>query len=368
MSNQWRYAFDIWRDKSGERSDSRNREFPMIDRFTSMTAFVKVVEAGSFASAAAALDLSGPMVGKHVRAIEDRLGVRLLNRTTRRMHLTEAGRAYYDRCRALLAELEAADAHAASEATEPRGRLRVTMPVLFGRHCAAPVLLELARRYPGIELDLSFNDRIVDLGEDGFDLSIRTGTLTSIAATMSRCVARQPMVVCASPAYLARHGHPDSVEALTSHEAVVYSRSGRPRAWLFPQDGAPPLSVLPRHRLRLDDLDAIADAAAAGLGLAWLPGWLIRDRVQQGRLVTLLPGQPRFLYDCHALWPQTPHLPRKVRLALDALAAALPARMICPSELSAQPPADEAGREPAPLAAVGACATVTGDLAVGAEA
>jgi DNA-binding transcriptional LysR family regulator len=299
----------------------------MIDRFTSMAVFVRAVEAGSFAAAAAALGLSGPMVGKHVRSLEDRLGVRLLNRTTRRMHLTEAGRAYYDRCRVVLAEVEAADAHAASEARELRGRLRVTMPVHFGRHCAAPVLLEFARRHPGLELHLSFNDRLVDLGDDGFDLAIRTGSLPSIAATMSRCVARQPMVVCASPAYVERHGCPATVEAVASHEAVVYSRSGRPRPWLFPQEGAPPLEVLPRHRLRFDDLDAIADAAAAGMGLAWLPNWIVRDRLQQGRLVMLLAGQPTFLYDCHALWPQTPHLSRKVRLALDALAAELPARM-----------------------------------------
>ncbi|TIV10320.1 MAG: LysR family transcriptional regulator, partial [Mesorhizobium sp.] len=127
-----------------------------MDRLTSMAVFVKTVDLGSFAAAAAALDLSGPMVGKHVRFLEERLGVRLINRTTRRQSLTDFGRAYYERCRLVLAEAEAADALAADQLSEPRGKLRVIMPVHFGRRCVAPILLELAQRYPALELDLSF--------------------------------------------------------------------------------------------------------------------------------------------------------------------------------------------------------------------
>lgn len=148
-----------------------------MDRLTSMAVFVKAVDLGSFAAASEALDLSGPMVGKHVRFLEERLGVRLINRTTRRQSLTEFGRAYYDRCRVILAEAEAADALAADQLSEPRGRLRVTMPALLGRRCVAPILMEFARKYPRLELELSFGDRIVDLAEDGYDLAIRTGTL-----------------------------------------------------------------------------------------------------------------------------------------------------------------------------------------------
>ncbi|MBR0645416.1 LysR family transcriptional regulator [Plastoroseomonas hellenica] len=298
-----------------------------MDRLTSMAVFVKAVDLGSFAAAAAALGLSGPMVGKHVRFLEDRLGMRLLNRTTRRQTLTEFGRAYYERCRVVLAEAEAADALAADQLAEPRGRLRVTMPVLFGRRCVAPVLLDLARRHPALELDLSFSDRVADLAEDGCDLAIRTGALEDRAGVMARRVARQRMIVCASPAYLDRHGRPRRVEDLAAHQAILYSRSGRPGPWLFPRDGEPPAAVTPVSRFRLDDLDAIADAAAAGMGLAWLPSWLVRDRIQAGALVPLLPDQPEFLYDGHALWPQTPHLPLKVRVAIDALAAALPGFM-----------------------------------------
>lgn len=295
-----------------------------MDRLTSIAVFVKAVDLGSFAAAAAVLDLSGPMVGKHVRFLEERLGVRLLNRTTRRQSLTEFGRAYYERCRVILAEAEAADALAADQLAEPRGRLRVTMPVLFGRRCVAPVLLKLARQYPALELDLSFSDRVADLAEDRYDLAIRTGKLEDQGGVIARRVARQRMVVCASPAYLRKHGRPRRIEDLGRHQAIVYRRSGPPLPWLFPRDGQPPAELTPVNRLRFDDLDAIADAAAAGMGLAWLPRWLIRERIEAGALVPLLPNQPDFLYDSYALWLQTPHLPLKIRVAVDALAAALP--------------------------------------------
>jgi len=293
-----------------------------------MAVFVKAVDLGSFAAASAALELSGPMVGKHVRFLEERLGVRLINRTTRRQSLTEFGQAYYERCRLVLAEAEAADALAADQLSEPRGRLSVTGPTHFGRHCVAPILLQLARQYPTLELDLSFNDRIADLTEDGHDLAIRTGDLADKAGVNARRVARQHMVVCAAPSYLDQHGRPRQIAELGGHQAIAYRRSGPVRPWLFPREGQAPAEVMPASRLRLDDLDAIADAAVAGMGLAWLPSWLIRERLQAGTLVRLLPDQPAFPYDAHALWLQTPRLPLKIRLAVDALAAGLPRFMM----------------------------------------
>lgn len=299
-----------------------------MDRLESMAVFVRAVDLGSFAAAAVALDLSGPMVGKHVRFLEERLGVRLLNRTTRRQSLTDFGRAYYERCRVVLAEAEAADALAADQFSEPRGKLRVTMPAHFGRHCVTPILLQLARQYPMLELDLSLSDRFADLAEDGFDLAIRTGALDDKAGVIARRVARQGMVVCAAPAYLQRHAEPRRIEDLADHQAIVYRRLGQVvQPWLFVREGQAAQELIPAGRLRLDDLDAIADAAAEGMGLAWLPYWLARERIQAGALVALLSDQPRYLYDCHALWLQTPHLPLKVRLAVDALAAALPKSM-----------------------------------------
>ncbi|WP_137043720.1 LysR family transcriptional regulator [Pseudolabrys sp. FHR47] len=295
-----------------------------MDRLTSMAVFVKAVDLGSFSAAATALDLSGPMVGKHIRFLEERLGGRLLNRTTRRQHLTDFGRAYYERCRVVLAEADAADALAADQLGEPHGRLRVTMPVHFGRRCVAPVLLELARRHPRLELELSLSDRIADLAEGSFDLAIRTGHLADQSSVIARRVARQRMIVCASPAYLDAHGAPRSLDDVGAHQAIVYRRSGPVSAWLFPRENQPPREVRPLHRLRLDDLDAIADAASVGMGLAWLPSWLVRDRLQDGTLVELLADEPGYPYEVYALWLQTPHMPMKLRLAIDELTAALP--------------------------------------------
>jgi DNA-binding transcriptional LysR family regulator len=297
-----------------------------MDRLTSMAVFVKAVDLGSFAAAADALALSAPMVGKHVRFLEERLGVRLINRTTRRHSLTDLGRDYYERCRGVLAAAEAADAMAADQQSEPQGRLRVAMSVHFGRHCVAPILLALAKRHPKLELDLFFSDRLIDLADGEYDLAIRTGSLEDSSDVTARRLARQRMVVCAAPSYVKRHGRPKGIVDLATHPAIVYRRSARISPWLFQREGARPIEIVPAGRLRLDDLDAIADAAVAGMGLAWLPSWLVRDRIASGALVTLLPKEPAYLYDATALWLHTPHLPLKVRVAIDALAAELPKR------------------------------------------
>ncbi|WP_255650894.1 LysR substrate-binding domain-containing protein [Cupriavidus sp. DB3] len=190
-----------------------------------------------------------------------------------------------------------------------------------------PILLDLARQYPALELELSFSDRLIDLAEDGYDLAIRTGSLQDRADTIARRVGRQRMIVCASPAYLGRQGEPQSIDDLRQHHAIVYRRSGPVAPWLFPSEDGRPVELRPTGRLMLDDLDAIADAATEGMGVAWLPYWLVRDRIHAGALLQLLPNEPTFLYDAYALWLRTPHLPRKVRLAVDALAADLPRLM-----------------------------------------
>lgn len=298
-----------------------------MDRLTSMGVFVKAVDMGSFAAAADDLGISAPMVGKHVRSLEERLGVRLLNRTTRRQSLTDFGRAYYERCRSIIREVDAADDLAADHQAAPRGRLRVSVPVHFGRQCAAPVLMDLARKYTALELEVSFSDRLTDLAEDGFDLVVRTGHPEDHAGIVARRIARQRMIVCASPSYLAGHGTPANVAELNGHAAVVYRRSGPIAPWLFPDGNGQVREFLPNGRFRFDDLAAIADAVAAGAGLGWLPSWLVRDRVRTGALVELLPGQPWHPYDVFALWLRTPHLPLRTRAAVEALAAELPHRV-----------------------------------------
>lgn len=298
-----------------------------MDRLTSMAVFVRAADLGSFAAAADELGLSATMVGKHVRFLEQRLRVQLINRTTRRQTLTEFGRTYYERCRSILAEADAADALATDQLHALHGRLRITAPVHFGRHCVLPVLLDLMQDYPDLELDLSFSDRLLDLAEDGYDLAIRTGTLEPYPGLVARRVASQAMAVFAAPGYLARRGRPATLDELHTHEALVYRRTGPVPPWLFPRDGQAPVEVRLPNRIRLDDLDAIADATAAGTGIAWLPRWLVRERVRTGALVELFPGQPSYMYDVHALWLQAPHVARRIHVTVDALAAALPGMM-----------------------------------------
>lgn len=296
-----------------------------MDRLTSMAVFVKAVELGSFASAAEALGLSAPMVGKHVRFLEDRLGVRLINRTTRRQSLTEIGLQYYERCRLILAEAAAADALASTQLAEPRGRLRVTAPVHFGRHCVMPILMALANRFPDLQLDLSLTDRLVDLAEESFDLAVRTGNPGNQAGVVGRRVARQRMVACGAPTYIKANGPPNTIDDLTSQSGVVYRRPGIVPPWQFPSaaDGTS-IDVLPAYRIMMDDLAAIADAVADGAGLAWLPSWLVKERLEAGLLVELLPEQSGYSYDVFALWLSTPAMLPKVRVVVDALASELP--------------------------------------------
>lgn len=297
----------------------------MSDRLTGVSVFVEAVEADSFSEAAKRLNLSRSAVGKTIARLEDRLGARLFHRTTRSQMLTEDGQAFYERCLKALDELRAGEAMLESGRKEVAGRLRVSMPVLFGRRCAAPILLRLAAEHPKLELDLNFTDSRVDVVEDGFDLAIRNGPLGEWPGLMARRIAHQRMTVCASPAYLDAHGHPASRDDLMDHTAIMYARSGRVRSWLFPVDGGPDVEIQPRSRMRFDDLEMIADATSAGLGLCWLPCWLVHDRVEAGTLVRLFKNEPRLSFDCYAVWPKTPHLPLRVRLAIDALAAELPA-------------------------------------------
>lgn len=296
----------------------------MRDSLDGVDIFVAAVESGSFASAAERLHLTRSAVAKTIARIEARLEVRLFHRTTRSQSLTEDGQLYYERCARALEELRAGEAALDSGRREASGRLRVSVPVLFGRRCVAPVLARLAADHPRLELDLSFSDRPVDVIEDGFHLAIRNGEIAEGDGLMTRTISLQRMTVCAAPGYLATRGRLETLEDLESHTGIVYGRAGRIRTWQFPVGDRQVREATPPSRLRFDDLEAIADAAEAGHGLAWLPCWLIRERVRAGLLVPLLETVPRLVFRTHALWPEAPHLPLRVRLAIDALAAALP--------------------------------------------
>lgn len=295
------------------------------DLLADLPVFVAAAEAGGFAAAASRLNLTRSAVGRTIARLEGRLGVRLFHRTTRSLALTEDGQAFFEHGRRALDEMQVATAMLDSGRREVVGRLRVSMPLLFGRRCVAPILIRMLDDHPKLEIDLNFNDRLVDVVEDGFDLVVRNGPLQDWPGLAGRRVAHQHMRVCAAPAYLDAAGVPQRLADLMHHRAVLYGRPARVRSWLFPRRDGPPDEITPPSRMRFDDLGAIRDAALDGHGLAWLPCWLIRDDVAARRLTTVLDHLPSHVFDTHALWPRTPHLPLRVRLAIDALAATLPA-------------------------------------------
>jgi DNA-binding transcriptional LysR family regulator len=292
---------------------------------TGIAAFVQAAEAGNFTEAAKRMHLSRSAVGKTVARLEERLGVRLFHRTTRQQSLTEDGQAFYERCVRALSELEAAEAALDSGRREPRGCLRVTAPVLFGRHCVAPVLFRLARKHPQLELEVAFSDHLIDLVEEHFDLAVRIGGLPDSASLAARRLGTQRMAICAAPSYLARHGRPASIEDFEHHDGIVYSRAGHGKRWSVTGPDGHTHDLRVKARLRLDDVQSIVDAAVSGAGLAWLPCWMFARQLRAGELELVMDSDRVLATEIHAVWPRALHLPSKTRLAIDALAAEIPA-------------------------------------------
>lgn len=271
--------------------------------------------------------MSRSAVGKSIARLEERLGVRLFHRTTRSQRLTDNGALFYERCLRALEEIRGAESQLETGKHQVSGRLRVAMPVLFGRQCIAPLLIELAQEHPGLELEMSFSDRIVDLVEEGFDMAVRNGTLADSAVLVARRLGVHRMVLCAAPDYLIKNGQPQSVDDLRQYTAINYTRAGRVLPWqLMDYDGTS-RTFIPRSSLNMDDLQAICDAALAGHGIAWLPCWMVIKEIHQGNLVPLFKQAPDVRFDVHAVWQQTPHLPLRVRIAIDMLVKRLPAVM-----------------------------------------
>ncbi|NKJ36568.1 DNA-binding transcriptional LysR family regulator [Rhizobium sp. SG570] len=285
--------------------------------------FVCAVESAGFSEAGRRLNLSRSSVGRAVARLEADLKVRLFDRTTRHQNVTADGQMFYEHCQRAITELRSVEAAFDSGLKVPRGKLRVSMPVLFGRMCVAPVLRDLAKENPELELELNFSDRKVDLLEDGFDLAIRNGSPGNGAGIRIRRIGQEETMLYASPAYIEARGEPGTVSELAFHDAVTYGRSGRVQSWTLEQEGTV-LEFNPRSRFRFDDIDAIADAVADGLGLAWLPYWLVQKRVESGELVRVMPQMSSHVSEVWAVWPEGPHLPTRVRSAIDALAGALP--------------------------------------------
>ena len=291
-----------------------------MDRFEAYRVFSQVVELGSFSKAADHLGLSATAASRHVAELETHLQTRLLNRTTRRISLTESGRAFHERCVQLLADLEEAEQEASRAAVVPRGTIKLTSAVNFGVRHLAPAIAEFLAAHREVRFDVSLSDRIVDLVEEGFDLGIRIG-----AAGAEHIVARKfgetRLVPCAAPAYLAAHGAPQSPDDLERHNCFTYEYVTPKNVWRFRDPAGGERSVRVRGSLHSNNGDLLAEVAARGAGIVFEPAFIVGPDVRAGRLVPLLQDYVPAPVPIYAVYPSRKHLSAKVRLFVDFLIA-----------------------------------------------
>jgi DNA-binding transcriptional LysR family regulator len=288
-----------------------------IDRMKDISVFVHVAEAKSFTAAAERIGLSRSAVGKSIVRLEDRLGVRLLQRTTRSVSLTGEGAAFHERCVRLLADLDEAEMAMLSHSQAPRGRLRLDLPVSFGRLHVLPILNDFMRKWPEISVSASFGDRYVDLIDEGVDLAIRIGG-SEDSRLMTRLLAPHRLVTCASPSYFASRSPPQTIEQLTDHSCLAFVHGGRPVEWRFSENGQS-RSVAINGRFAATNAEALRDATLAGYGIARLATFLISDDLRAGRLVPVLERVDADGPPIRAVYPSSRHLSPKVRTFIDEL-------------------------------------------------
>lgn len=260
----------------------------MLDRFLSMSVFVCAADKRSFTDTAQVFGISATMVSKHIRSLEERVGAQLLSRTTRRQALTEVGKIYYEHCRQLLADAEAADACAAAMRATPRGLLKIHAPVTFGSQRLTQALTVYLRRYPEVSIDLNLNDRQADLIEEGYEVAIRIGALTDSSSLIARPLQPYRMWLCAAPAYLSEAGTPQTAQDLSHHNCLGFTYWHNKKQWQLHQSGQTQ-SVPVRGRLQVNNGQALKIAALAGLGIIMQPEVLVSDEITAGRLTRLLP-------------------------------------------------------------------------------
>ena len=294
-----------------------------MNTFEGMRLLTEVVEGGNFSAAARALGMAPSSVARAIGALEDELGVRLLNRTTRKLSLTEAGRLYHERSKRILAEVDDARLSVSQLEAEPRGMLRLSVPVTFGRLHVAPALPEFLASYPAIQIDLSLTDAFIDLVEEGVDLAIRIGELQD-SSLIARRLARNTRVICGSPGYFARAGVPGAPEDLGRHNCLVYKRQSNRAVWRL-RANQQTYEVEVRGSLWANNADALHTAALAGLGLVILPTWMVGQDVRDGALKVVFADyqvSPSALdASIYAVFPYSRHLSPKVRALVDFLAS-----------------------------------------------
>jgi DNA-binding transcriptional LysR family regulator len=289
-----------------------------MDRLTSLTAFVRVVDSGGFSAAGRRLNMSTTMVSNHIQALEDRLGARLLNRTTRKVSLTEVGRAYYDRCVQILADIEQADDIAGALQSTPRGTLRIytaTHIVPF----VAPVVAEFLAAYPDVKGDLTIGERAIDMVDEGFDVAIRL-TPPPDSSLIVRSLATWRHVLCCSHAYLEKHGRPQQLSDLSAHNCVRHVLYPYEDEWRFVDRKGMPASVRVSGNLITNSGETLRTAALHGGAICLAAGFLVQDDLEAGRLVRLLPEYRPVEFAMNAVYAHRHHLSAKVRTFIDMLA------------------------------------------------
>jgi DNA-binding transcriptional LysR family regulator len=289
-----------------------------MDRLTSLTVFVRVVDSGGFAAAARRLAMSTTMVSSHVQSLEDRLGARLLNRTTRKVSLTEVGRAYYERCTQILAELEEADRIAADLQSTPRGTLRLHTSTHIVRF-VGPVVAEFLALYPEARIELAMGERMVDLVEEGIDLAIRT-TLPPESSLIVRRLTAWRHVLCCAPAYLAAREPPRRLADLAQHDCLRYAFYPFGDEWRFLGPDGEAAAVRVRGSLLTDSAEVLRIAAMSGRGVLLAPGFVIAEDLEAGRLVPILNSYQPVEFAINAVYPHRHHVSAKVRSFIDLLA------------------------------------------------
>lgn len=292
-----------------------------MDKFQEMASFVAVVEAGSFVGAADATGLSKAAVSRHVAELEQRLGARLLHRTTRRLSLTDDGQLFFARAKEMLAVVDEAESEISSRSGEPSGLLRINAPLTFGVLHLAPLWGRFAQMYPKVSLDIELSDRVVDLVEEGYDLAVRITNLPN-SQLVSREIASTRMVACASPSYLALHGTPAHPRELAQHEVISYSYWGARDEWTFTASDESKVVARTHARIHANNGDTCRAAALDHQGIILQPDFLVANDLRRGDLVELMPMYRAMTLGIHAVYPSRKHLPIKTRRLVDFLVEA----------------------------------------------
>ncbi|EIU1486884.1 LysR family transcriptional regulator [Pseudomonas aeruginosa] len=286
-----------------------------MDRLGAMHIFVRAVELGSMSAAAVELDLSSQLAGRQVRVLEGALGIKLLNRTTRRQSLTDGGRLFYERAKNILAEMEAAQAQIDESRALPRGRLRISAPITFGSKALAPQLAGFMNQFPDVSVELCLTNRTVDLVDEGFDVVFRTGDLPD-SGLMARRLAPHRLILCASTSYLKTRGHPRTPEDLRKHECLVFTHTSLRTQWSFEGPNGS-VKVPIKGRFSTDSGEALRAAALAGVGIILQPAELLADDIQAGLLTRVLKRYEPTPRALHVLYAPDRRMTPKLRAFLD---------------------------------------------------